>query len=39
MLQQKYAEKSDPIDLQVWQKRPGLERFVENLAQLFGPLL
>ena len=39
MLQQKYAEKSDPIDLQVWQKRSGLERFIENLAQLFGPLL
>ena len=37
--QQKYAEKSDPIDLQEWQKRPGLERFIENLAQLFGPLL
>jgi cardiolipin synthase len=38
-LQQQYAEKSMPIDLEVWRKRSGLKRFIENLAQLFGPLL
>ena len=38
-LQQKYAEQSTPMDLEMWQQRPGHERFVENLAQLFGPLL
>lgn len=39
MLQQKYAEKSHPIDLDMWRQRPGRKRFIENVAQLFSPLL
>jgi len=38
-LQQGYVEESNSIDLQAWQKRPGWNRFVENTAQLFSPLL
>jgi len=38
-LQQRYIEESDLIDLQVWQKRPARTRFIENVAQLFSPLL
>jgi len=38
-LQQRYIEKSDLIDLQVWRKRPARTRFIENVAQLFSPLL
>jgi cardiolipin synthase len=38
-LQQRYAEKSIPIDPEVWRQRSGWKRFIENLAQLFGPLL
>ena len=39
VLQQKYAEKSRPVGLDVWRKRPLRERFIENVAQLFSPLL
>lgn len=39
VLQQKYAEKSRAVDLDIWRQRPGYKRFIENLAQLFGPLL
>jgi cardiolipin synthase len=38
-LQKSYLEKSNPIDQEVWQKRSGKERFIENAAQLFAPLL
>lgn len=38
-LQQRYAEDTESVDLQSWQKRSGWERFCENAAQLFGPLL
>jgi cardiolipin synthase len=39
VLQQGYEEKSQAIDLEVWRQRPWRERFIENLTQLFGPLL
>ncbi len=38
-LQGKYIKDSIPVDLQTWQKRPGKERFIENLARLASPLL
>jgi len=38
-LQNKYIEKSEAVDLQTWQQRPGKERFFENLARLATPLL
>lgn len=38
-LQERYLEDSNPIDLEVWRKRSTRERFVENAAQLFAPLL
>jgi cardiolipin synthase len=38
-LQNKYIEESVPVDLEVWQQRPGKERFIENLARLASPLL
>ncbi len=39
MLQLKYIEKSDAIDLGTWRKRPKRVRFAENVARLFSPLL
>ena len=38
-LQQRYSDDTESVDLQFWQKRSGWERFCENAAQLFGPLL
>jgi len=38
-LQQRYAGDTKSVDLLSWQKRSGWERFCENAAQLFGPLL
>jgi len=38
-LQKSYLEKSKPLDPEVWQKRSPRERFIENAAQLFAPLL
>lgn len=38
-LQKSYLEKSNPIDPEIWQKRSARERFLENAAQLFAPLL
>jgi cardiolipin synthase len=38
-LQDKYIEDSAPVDRQIWQQRPGKERFIENLARLASPLL
>ena len=38
-LQKRYLEESTPIDLEVWQKRSSRDRFIENAAQLFAPLL
>jgi cardiolipin synthase len=38
-LQEQYIGKSDSINLNVWRKRPFRGRFVENVAQLFSPLL
>jgi cardiolipin synthase len=38
-LQKSYLEKSNPVDPEVWQKRSARERYMENAAQLFAPLL
>ena len=38
-LQTKYVEDSMPVDLQTWQQRPAVERFIENLTRLTSPLL
>ena len=38
-LQDKYVKDSSHVDLQIWQQRPGKERFIENLARLASPLL
>lgn len=38
-LQQRYALDTESVDLKTWQTRPGWERFLENAARLFGPLL
>jgi cardiolipin synthase len=38
-LQQGYLEMSESIDPAVWQQRSARERFIENGAQLFAPLL
>jgi len=38
-LQQRYAEQSEPIDLQRWRQRRRFTRFLENAAQLMSPLL
>ncbi len=38
-LQEQYIGKSDSINLNDWRKRPFRGRFVENVAQLFSPLL
>jgi cardiolipin synthase len=38
-LQDKYIKDSAPVDRQIWQQRPGKERFIENLARLASPLL
>jgi cardiolipin synthase len=37
--QMKYVGESEEIDPLAWQKRPAIQRFVDNTAQLFGPLL
>jgi cardiolipin synthase len=34
-----YITNSNPVDWQTWQRRPGRERFIENLARLASPLL
>lgn len=38
-LQLRYAELSEPIDLQRWRQRRRFSRFLENSAQLMSPLL
>ena len=38
-LQGKYLEDSMPMDLQTWQQRPAMERFIEKLTRLASPLL
>ncbi|MBW2056452.1 MAG: cardiolipin synthase [Deltaproteobacteria bacterium] len=38
-LQQGYADRAVPIDLETWRRRPAWSRFVENAAQLLSPLL
>lgn len=38
-LQQKYIDCSELMDLETWDKRPSTQRFAENCARLFGPLL
>jgi cardiolipin synthase len=38
-LHDKYIQDSKPVDWQTWQRRPGRERFIENLARLASPLL
>lgn len=38
-LQTKYIEEADQIHLDEWRKRPFLRRFLDNAAQLLGPLL
>lgn len=37
--QTKYIEESEEIDPVAWRRRPAWRRFVDNTAQLFGPLL
>jgi cardiolipin synthase len=34
-----YLERSEPVEAASWRQRPLAERFVDNLAQLAGPLL
>ncbi len=38
-LQESYLVQSEWMNEQVWQQRSGFIRFIENTAQLFGPLL
>jgi len=38
-LQQTYIDQSELIDLETWNSRPLTQRFAENCARLFGPLL
>jgi cardiolipin synthase len=38
-LQDRYINDSAPVDPQIWQQRPGKERFIENLARFASPLL
>ena len=38
-LQSRYAEASRPLSLAEWERRPALQRFVENSVQLMSPLL
>ena len=38
-LQRRYADQSEPIDLQRWRQRRRFTRFLENAAQLMSPLL
>jgi cardiolipin synthase len=38
-LQQNYIDQSELMDLEAWYRRPPTQRFVENVARLFGPLL
>jgi cardiolipin synthase len=38
-LQDQYIEDAVPFDLDSWRRRPGSERFIENLARLASPLL
>jgi cardiolipin synthase len=38
-LQQRYLDRSIPIDPERWADRPALERLKENAAQLMSPLL
>jgi len=38
-LQARYAQDAVAIEPRAWQSRPTWQRFVENAAQLFGPLL
>lgn len=38
-LQRRYAEQSEPIDLQRWRQRRRFTRLLENAAQLMSPLL
>jgi len=38
-LQQQYIDRSELMDLESWDRRPGRQRFAENCARLFGPLL
>jgi len=38
-LQQTYIDQSELMDLEAWSARPLRQRFAENCARLFGPLL
>lgn len=38
-LQQDYIDRSELMDLESWDKRPGRQRFAENCARMLGPLL
>jgi cardiolipin synthase len=38
-LQDKYIEDAVPFELDSWRRRPGSERFIENLTRLASPLL
>lgn len=38
-LQQTYIDRSHLIDLEQWRRRPFRQRFAENVARLFGPVL
>jgi cardiolipin synthase A/B len=38
-LQRRYAHMSRPTELAEWEARSGSQRFIENAARLFGPLL
>lgn len=38
-LQQEYIDRSELMDLESWDQRPGRQRFAENCARMLGPLL
>lgn len=38
-LQQQYIDQSELMDLGTWQERPGSQKFAENCARMFSPLL
>jgi cardiolipin synthase len=38
-LQQTYIEKSRPLDLEIWRRRPAGRRLIENVARILSPLL
>lgn len=38
-LQQEYIDQSELMDLETWHNRPGYQKFAENCARMFSPLL